>query len=65
MSESQQFYKKYLAAKSKSENSKRKDSNYVDDYEREERISRLEWKEKDREEKDDNERSSRLFGNIY
>lgn len=65
MSESHELYKKYLANKEKTEKAKKRESKYVRDYEKDEVISRAEWIEKDREEKDDNDRADRLFGNIY
>lgn len=65
MSESHELYKKYLSDKQKTENAKRRESKYVEDYEKDEALSRAEWREKNREEKDDTDRTNRLFGNIY
>jgi hypothetical protein len=65
MSESHELYKKYLANKKKTEKAKKRESKYIDDYEKEESISRYEWKEKEREEKEDFDRADKLFGNIY
>lgn len=65
MSESHELYKKYLAAKRKTENAKKQESTRIRDYEKDEDISYVEYREKDREEKDDNDRADRLFGKIY
>lgn len=65
MSESHELYKKYLANKEKTKKAKERKSKYIDDYEKEEFISRYEWKEKEREEREDFDRTDRLFGNIY
>lgn len=65
MSESHELYKKYKKDQQKTENAKKRGSKYVDDYEKNEAVSRAEWKEKDREEKDDYDRTDKLFGNIY
>ena len=65
MSESHELYKKYLADKEKTLNAKKRGSKYVDDYEKEERISRFEYREKKRDEIDDQDRMDKLFGNIF
>ena len=65
MSESHELYKKYLANKENTNKARGRQSKYIDDYEREEFISKYEWKEKDREEREDFDRANRLFGNIY
>ena len=65
MSESHQLYKKYLSDKQKTDNARKRESKYVKDYEKDEQISKSEWKNEEREERDDNDRTNRLFGNIY
>lgn len=65
MSESHELYKKYLADKRKTENARKSELKYIENYEKDEEISCGEWKEKEREEKDDNDRTDRLFGHIY
>lgn len=65
MSESHELYKKYLAAKRKTEYAERIESKYVSDYVKDEQIARAEWKVKERDEKDDDDKVNRLFGNNY
>lgn len=65
MSESHELYKKYLADKEKTLNAIKRGSKYVDDYVKDEQISRSNFREKEREEKNDQDRMDKLFGNIF
>lgn len=65
MSESHELYKKYLVNKEKTKQARKRQSKYIDIYEKQELISKNEYKEKEREEKEDFDRTDRLFGNIY
>ena len=61
MSESQYFKKEWLHKKELKENAVKRGSNYVSDYEKEERIALLEWEKSRHEEKDDFDKGNRLF----
>ena len=61
MSESHEKYKEYKKAQQARENAERRGSQYVNDYKQKERIAELEYKLKDREEKENNDRAYRLL----
>lgn len=61
MSESHEYYKAYKNAQERKEKAQRRGSNYISDYEKDERIARLEWKEKEREAEDDFKRGWNLL----
>ena len=65
MSESHELFKYFMEQKRKTENAKMRGSKYVSDYEKDESIARSEFREKEREEKEDDDRTNKLFGNIY
>ena len=61
MSESHEKYKEYKKTKQARQNAERRGSSYVDDYKQKERIAELEYKLKDKEEREDNDRAYRLL----
>jgi len=61
MSESHELYKKYKNAEQARQNAERRGSRYVNDYKQKERIAELEYKLKDIEEKESDERAYKLF----
>lgn len=63
MSESYEKYKEYKKAEQARKNAERRNSSYLEDYEQKERIAELEYKLKDKEEKEDNDRAYRLLSN--
>jgi len=65
MSESHQMFKHFKKLQEQKEKAVKRNSKYVESYEKDERIARFEWKEKEREEDNDRDRTDKLFGNIY
>lgn len=61
MSISHEYYKKYKDAEQKRINAQRRESKYISDYEKDERISQLEYEKADREEKEDFKRGWNLL----
>jgi len=61
MSESHEKYKEYKKAEEARQNAERRGSSCVDDYKQKERIAELEYKLKDKEEREDNDRAYRLL----
>ena len=65
MSESHELFKHFMNEKRKLEQAKKRGSNYISDYEKNTSSALYDYKEKEREEKQDDDRTSKLFGNIY
>jgi len=61
MSESHEKYKEYKKAEQARKNAERRGSSYVSDYKQKERIAELEYKLKDKEEKEDFDRGYKLL----
>lgn len=58
------MYKKFKRAEQARRNAEQRGSRYLDDYKQKERIAQLEYKLKEKEETEDNDRAYRLLSDF-